>query len=168
MRAFEWCIPCVMDLKIHWDTLKMAAHPTGVIINIPCIKRGDQGCSCKEHKICSSVFSANIVVHLQKMSVVFFLMSMIIICLCLFHLLDSHWIEWHSHWWCWCLQCCGECCHFEWALAHCLILSSPLMPLGWEGLWIAYGLDHYSCSDSSPCAISITSHLPMSSLFYTP
>ena len=44
----------------------MATHPTGVSIDILGIKRGDLGHSCKEHDICGSDLSTDVVVCLQN------------------------------------------------------------------------------------------------------
>ena len=44
----------------------MVTHTTGVSFDILGIERGDQGHSCKQLGICSSVLSTDIVVHLQK------------------------------------------------------------------------------------------------------
>ena len=65
-RAFEWCATCTTDPKICRDISKMATHLTGVSIKILHIKRGDQGCSSKEHKICGSVLSTDVFVQMQK------------------------------------------------------------------------------------------------------
>ena len=38
----------------------MATHPTGASMDILIIERGDQGHSCREHEICDSVLSADL------------------------------------------------------------------------------------------------------------
>ena len=74
-RAFEWCVLYATDPKICWDTSKVATYPTGVNINILCIKRGDHEHSCKEHENCGFVLNAVIGVCLQKVQYCIFLVE---------------------------------------------------------------------------------------------
>ena len=52
---------------------KMMTHPKGLVIEISCIENGDHGSSCKEHEICGSVLSKDIVMHLWKAVFFFFI-----------------------------------------------------------------------------------------------
>ena len=72
-KAFEQCAPHTKTSKICWHTSKIATHQTSVIVNILGIERNDQGLSCKEHKICGSVSSTDVVLCLQKMQSCFLL-----------------------------------------------------------------------------------------------
>jgi hypothetical protein len=35
--------------------VKEATHPLGIVVKIVGIKKGDRGCSCKEHDVCGTV-----------------------------------------------------------------------------------------------------------------
>jgi hypothetical protein len=41
-------------------------HPSGVVIEVVGIKKGDHNCSCKEHDVCGEVVEEGTLLHLQK------------------------------------------------------------------------------------------------------
>lgn len=46
----------------------MATHPSGVVVDIVGIKRGDRGRSCEEHEVCGTVLSIDCLVRLRKVN----------------------------------------------------------------------------------------------------
>ena len=167
-RAFQWCAACFIDSKICWDMSKMATHPTGVSFDILSIKRSDYRISCKEHDICGSVLSTDVVLHLRIMQCWIFLvevdycliflppLSMIIDCLMLLLSLPSKEVikgihvmsmifvalNWALMLSFACRRCSGE---FFWLrlIVVCLILSPPFMHKAWERSWLVH--QFYSC-----------------------
>ena len=78
----------VMWQKNDFTTSKMMIHPKGLVINIVIFKISDCSNSCKEHEICVSVVSNDILLHLANR--LFFLWCLL--CILQSMLISSSWL----------------------------------------------------------------------------
>jgi hypothetical protein len=53
------------------STMAEATHPTGIVVKIVGIEKGDRGCSCEEHNVCGVVVEEENLLHLRREHILF-------------------------------------------------------------------------------------------------